>query len=74
MEPTFEHRTIDGAAVAVVEYPDGTLFTVGDWQGPQPQTSEDVPDYTWYNVPADNPADTSRWYPAIMLLGWPRIL
>jgi hypothetical protein len=70
--PTLEHRTIGGERIAVIEYADGSMFTTIDWQSTQPQTPDEVTDFTWFKVDASNPADTDAWQPAIMLDGWPR--
>lgn len=59
---------------ATVTYPDGTMFTVGDWQGVQPQSVEEISDFQWYRVDSSEPWRDELWKPAIILLGWPRIL
>ena len=74
MEPTFEIKQIDDTNVATVTYPDGSMFTPMDWQGPQPQTADEVAHYTWCKVDNADPTNTDAWTPAIMLNGWPRIL
>lgn len=74
MEPTFEIKIVDDVSVATVTYPDGSMFAPMDWQSPQPQSADDVADYTWYKVDADDPTNTALWVPAININGWPRVL
>lgn len=74
MEPTFEVKELDGASVATITYPDGSTFTPSDWQGPQPQTTKEVGEFTWCKVDTAAPTNTAVWQPAIMIFGWPRVL
>lgn len=72
--PVFEIKTIDDCEVATVTYSDGSMFTVGDWQGAQPQSVEEIEEFEWYCVNPDNSGDTSQWVKAIILLGYPRMM
>jgi len=71
-KPVFAMRDFDGLKVATVTYDDGSMFTVNDWQGRQPASPEEIPDFTWYLVNPEMPEDTDQWTPAIILAGWPR--
>jgi hypothetical protein len=72
--PTFEIKTIDGCEVATVTYGDGTTFTTDDWQGQQPQDASEIEQYEWRKVSPADPANTGDWTPAILILGWPRVI
>lgn len=71
--PKFEIKNMGDNNVSTVTYEDGTMFTVRDWQGPQPNADE-IEKFDWYRVNPDNPSDENQWTPAVMLLGWPRVL
>lgn len=73
-QPTFEIREMEGHNVAVITYPDGSMFTPIDWQSRQPQSPEEIDLYTWFAVNPANPGDTDQWQPAILLQGWPQLL
>lgn len=74
--PTFEIRHFDGDVdVAVVTYPDGSMFTLGDWQGPQPADESQITHWdTWVKVNPAEPDNIDYWQPAILLDGWPRVI
>lgn len=72
--PTFEIKDIDGCNVATVTYPDGATFTPSDWQGPQPTSAAEIDQYVWSHINSNEPADTAQWSPAVVLLGWPRVI
>lgn len=72
--PTFEIRHMENHDVAVVTYPDGSMFTTSDWQGRQPQTAAEIPDWNWVRVDPRNPGNERKWRDAIILDGYPRIL
>ena len=56
---------VDEVFNAVIVYEDGTLFHLLDWQGEQPETAEDVPNFDWV---------TEDGHPAVVLSGLPRRL
>lgn len=72
--PVFAIKEIEGFSVATVAYADGTLFTVSDWQGQQPQSADEIEQYSWSKVDPSDPANTDEWTPAVFVLGWPRTM
>ena len=70
----FTIEQIAGLDVAVLRTVDGYMFTVGDWQGTQPQAISEAGDFDWFCVDPDAPQDTTRWQRAVMLDGLPIIL
>ena len=72
--PRFEIKEINGFDVATVTYRDGTTFPTADWQGQQPQDATEIALYNWCKINPLAPSDTDDWTPAILILGWPRII
>lgn len=72
--PIFAIQNFDGFDVATVTYADGTTFTTSDWQGPQPSSADEIEQFAWSHVDVDDPANTANWTPAIIVLGWPRLM
>lgn len=72
--PAFAIQNFDGLDVATVTYADGTTFTTSDWQGSQPQSVDEIADFTWQRIDTTDPANTAHWVPAVVVLGWPRAL
>jgi hypothetical protein len=54
-----------GVRFAVIEYPDGVIFTPWDWQGQQPKSPDEIEEYKWVDDKGNE---------AIMLNGLPRKL
>lgn len=53
----------DEVTTTIVTYTStGMVFTLADWQGPQPDEAADVPEFAWVD---------DRGRPAIIIDGWP---
>jgi hypothetical protein len=54
---------VDLTGVSVIIFPDGATLSVGDWQGPQPDMTDDddIARYRWYDAA----------FPCVMLDGFP---
>lgn len=62
-DPETDHQVF--CDFAAIRYPDGTVFTVADWQMESPKTPEEITDYKW------RLEDTSIM--AVMIDGLPRL-